>query len=389
MVSKNKSNNSDYILWLGSIYDELHLLNNQAASPAANAWQKSLIKALQDQGQRVVLFSHHFQRVWPYGPLFVNKKIPKDGFDIEWCNYLNLPILKERSISISIRRKISSFFKSNGFPRAIISYNPTKENTEIGLFFQLNLSIPWIDLCADSNDPGEKWELYTNGAELAMGHIFLSYHAFVTCPFQTKLHLDGGIDQGKIKITECSDKVIFLYSGMLGPWGGVDFLVTSFSKLKNKNVELWICGHGILSPVLKGAIQNDKRIVFFGQVSDSQLHKMSIKANAFINPRPTEINGGSMNFPSKILRYLAYGKPIISTLTPGLSTDYTEILYLLTSDTEEELVKAIEQVISWDETKIGTHRQKVETFILKNRNWPCQALRLLNWLGEEINTKTI
>ena len=39
-----------------------------------------------------------------------------------------------------------------------------------------------------------------------------------------------------------------------------------------------------------------------------------------------DIDGNQMNFPSKLFRYLPYGKPILSTNTQGLSPDYSNAL---------------------------------------------------------------
>ncbi len=39
-----------------------------------------------------------------------------------------------------------------------------------------------------------------------------------------------------------------------------------------------------------------------------------------------------MNFPSKILEYLTYCKPVISTLTPGLLSEYKEVCHIVDAD---------------------------------------------------------
>jgi glycosyltransferase involved in cell wall biosynthesis len=375
----------NYILWIGSIYAFEDAKYNSAISHAASIWQSGLINALQQSDQEVVLISPYFQQLWPFGPFFCNSRTLSSGnFLSIWCEYWNIPYLKSKSIVWSMRDKITEYFKENGLPKAIISYNPTKENVETGLYFQKKVNVPWIDLCADSNDPGSAWSNYAKGAEFAAGHIFLSYYAFQSCPFQNKFHLDGGVTPfSSERLTFCNDgTLVIFYSGMLGPWGGVDALINCFEKLTVQKVQLWICGHGNMSQTLRTAILRDSRIVFHGLVSDDVLDKLSQRVDIFVNPRPTRINGGGMNFPSKLLRYLTYEKPIISSMTAGLNPNYKDVLIFPADDTELSLMQTIESVIRWDETQLKLYAGVVRQFCLDKGDWDKQASRLLAWISE-------
>jgi glycosyltransferase involved in cell wall biosynthesis len=373
----------NYIIWVGSIYEEKHLNNNLATSPAANYWQINLLKSLSRNNEKIVLLSNHFQRIFPFGNLIPNGVgFWKKGFHIISYIYLNLPAIKTFTIFLAGRFKLVNYIKKHGPPSYIITYNPTIENCKIAYFFQKNYNITWIDLCADAYDPGENWIKYQNLAKKANGHIFLSYFAFKNSPFQNNFHFDGGIDiiVNSFKPTNKSSLRIILYTGMLCEYGGLDFLINAFLAINDPSLRLYICGHGNKSEILEYAISNDKRIKFMGLVSEITLNDLHKEADIFINPRPIDINGGAMNFPSKILKYLSYGKPVISSNTLGLSPDYDDVLIYLEEYTINCLTQKIIDVLSWTDIKKQDYFDKVINFIKNKKNWDKNTEELKNWL---------
>ncbi|MEW6088393.1 MAG: glycosyltransferase family 4 protein [bacterium] len=378
-----------WLLWLGGIFSEDSLVKHPATSPAANRWQAGLIKALSEQGFSIVLISHLPEPIWPrgkYNPGSFGDLDP--GFDSRFVHYWNIPLLRVASLRRVYIKAICEICEKRGNPLAVFSYNPNPESITAGLYAQKNYHVPWIDICADQYDPGPNWARYPSGADMAKGHVFLSYHAFQNCPFPKKLHLDGGISLLRFNPETQSNKgsenkKIVLYTGMMSVWGGVSFLLKAFEQIRDTNIELWICGHGSSSD-LKAALKQDSRIRFFGLVPESQLQKMCRQASVLVNPRPSRVPGNNMNFPSKILEYLSYGKPVISTWTSGLSPEYRDVLEVLKEETEDCLAKTIENVLHWPDNRIGQNSMKIKDFLLKKKTWSYQADRLINWLQDDI-----
>ena len=381
-----KKNN--YIIWIGSIYEENFLKYNKAISPASNYWQISFLKGLQYNQEKLIILSTHFQRIYPFGNLVPNgTDFWKKGFKIISSLYLNLPILKEITIYLGFKFKIIKLFKNDGLPKCVISYNPTYENSKIALYVKKKYDVTWIDLCADSYNVGEQWGKYSNLAKKANAHVFLSYFAYTTCPFNNLFHFDGGIDSGNINHLNFKNSTTktLLYSGMLGEYGGVDILIESFLKIKNPNIKLVICGYGKSSSFFNKSILNDSRIFFYGLVSETELEKLYYSADIFINPRPEKINGGEMNFPSKIHKYLSFGKPIISTKTLGLAPEYDDYLFYFNSSSAISLEKVLCQIINWNLHDRIEYAERVKRYIEFKKNWNYQSKYFTNWL----NNKTI
>lgn len=378
-----------WLLWLGGVFDKSGVLKHPAISPAANRWQAGLIKAINDKKVPTILLSHLPEPIWPRGKFNPGSTYDLDSrFESYLVSYWNVPFLRSLSLRRAYMEAFFNIVKKQGQPKAIISYNPTPFGVSTGLLAQKQYQIPWINICADSYDLDAQWSQYPTDAKLANGHIFLSYQAFQSCPFQKKLHLDGGVSYLKFdpltfQNKKSTDKKIILYTGMMSVWGGVSFLLKAFELIHDSAIELWICGHGRNSD-LETALKADSRIRFFGLVSESQLIDMSNKASVLINPRPSNISGNAMNFPSKILEYLSYGKPVISTWTPGLSPEYRDVLEVLKEETEECLARTIESVLNWSDNKIHENSVKIEKFLLKEKTWEHQAERLINWLENEV-----
>ena len=378
------------LLFIGNIFRENTMLKSKAISPAANRWQKGLINAINNQGIDTVLLSYFPEPIWPRGKYRPGNQLDFDPlFDARLVRYWNIPFFRNKSLSRSYIKAFRKICENYGKPLAILSYNPDPHAVATGLYAQESYNVPWIDICADQYDPcGNDGPIYPVGANKAKGHIFLSYKAYQNYSSNTKLHLDGGINNLRFQTSKRSTKnsdnqKIILYTGMLSKWGGLSYLLKAFEKIKDPDIKLWICGHGH-SKDLNIALKSDSRISFLGLVPESKLNGVYRDASVFVNPRPSQILGNKMNFPSKVLVYLSYGKPVISTFTDGLSPEYRDILEILEEETEACLANKIEEILNWSENEIYQNREKIRNYLLEKKTWDIQGKNLISWLNNEI-----
>jgi glycosyltransferase involved in cell wall biosynthesis len=371
------------VLFLGGVFNDNLFGESNAISPAANRWQKGFLEGLMSNNVNFVLISHLPHRIFPFGEFFV-----KTGCDDNFFNnsiglsYFNLPFVRNLEIFIKIVFITYNLKRRNKNLKYLLSYNGATDNTLAAYVISKLFALKWIDICADHLDPNEKWSNYHRLAHRASGHIFLSYYAFLNAPFNSKYLLEGAIFNKSIKQDLSNDKFIILYSGMFSKWGGVDLLIEGFTRVINSDIELWICGHGNYENI-KEEIKKDIRIKYFGFVTDIELHNLACKCNAFINPKPSKINGNKMNFPSKLLDYLSYKKPIISTWTPGLLPEYKEVLNILYDESPESISEEIIKIYNWKKFDYINHARRVERFS-RNKSWSIQIRFLLKWMNSEI-----
>ena len=372
------------ILFIGGIFNEHILLKSKAISPAANRWQKGLVRSLIKQRVSVNLLSHFPEPLWPKGKFYPGEKEDFDSeFNSSMVRYWNVPLLRNISLCNAYRNTFHEYCYSNGKPSLICSYNPSEYVIEVGLYAQNLFKIPWVSICADYFNPGSEGPKFPDRAKQAKGHIFLSYKAFKDCNFQKKYHLDGGIDELKFnpRKIKSNHKKYILYTGMLSKWGGISLLLNAFKKIKDPNVELWVCGYGRSSELYK-ALKIDSRITFFGLVPENKLVDLCRKASIFVNPRPNNIPGNDMNFPSKLLEYLSYGKPVLSTWTPGISDDYKGIIEVFDQETPQCLANSLLEILSWSNQDIYNKQIKIKGFLTKKKTWNIQSANLINWLDD-------
>jgi glycosyltransferase involved in cell wall biosynthesis len=222
---------------------------------------------------------------------------------------------------------------------------------------------------------------------LASGVVFLSWACFNQWSAGPKLHLDGGVaglrfDPSRPNDVSVGMKVV-LYTGAMNRWGGVDRLVEAFTQVKDRNVELWACGPG-RSARLEAALQRDARLKCLGLVPESQLQELCRQASMFVNPRPSAEPGNDVNFPSKVLEYLTFGKPVVSTWTGGLGPEYRDVLLVTEEDTPEALAAKIQEALSWQPWQRRKLATRIAAFLQGRRLWSVQAARLLEWLRSQV-----
>ena len=375
--------NKDFIIFIGGVFNDDYLGAGNVISPAANRWQKGFVEGLLLNNIDVKIISNIPESVWPFGSLYVKSDnssfFSKNTLEI---NYLNLPYIKNYFICVKLLLKFFKLLKKSKKPLCLITYNGATDNTFASYFIQKFFKVKWIDLCADHYDPKKNWSNYNFLAKKAWGHIFLSNYAYENGPFDKKHLLEGGFNMKPFIKLPKNKNFTILYSGMMSKWGGVDLLLEGFKNIILKDIELWICGHGTNENLLDD-LKNDNRIKYFGFVSDDKLHELSLKADIFVNPRPSNINGNKMNFPSKILEYLSYKKPIVSTWTPGLSDEYKDVLIIVDNENPENISKKILEVYNWKDSDYKHFNKRVLNFSLK-KSWRHQTKFFIKWLKENI-----
>ena len=109
------------------------------------------------------------------------------------------------------------------------------------------------------------------------------------------------------------------------------------------------------------------------------------QADCFVNPRPSCLAGNEANFPSKILEYMAYMKPIVSTMTPGLHPSYSQILIIPEKETAGAIRDALFVAKGLDKRESQQISREIYSFSVKH-TWSDQAKRFAQWINGDLNT---
>ena len=173
--------------------------------------------------------------------------------------------------------------KFHGQPTCLISYNLYPHTIALARYARARFGIPWVCIVADAPAPGRQRDQHDKMLHEAAGRVFLSWKCFADCHLQPTLHLDGGIDALRFSpnvVPAKNEKKAVLYSGVMNQYGGVSFLLNAFKLIGDKSIELWLCGKGENTEVLRAA-KRDSRIKCFGMVSEDELERFIQRCKCF------------------------------------------------------------------------------------------------------------
>jgi len=377
------------LIFLMLLFKEEAVRLQDVASHASNAWLMGLFRAFRAAGVNLRTVGHEPARVWPLGRhIFPGDPEHLSGeFAQRLVKFLNLPLLRHFFLALGYRKALCRELASSG-AATVCTYNP--------LFWQVYAAqasvrkgARWISFVLDDDGVGQHgWARYLKQSQLATGHVFVSQWAYEHAPVVHKLLLEGGVEAWNGGGTaQLSNAPSILFAGLLCESAGVRELLAMIDALEDKHIEFWICGKGAC-PELTQRAARDQRIKLLGFLSETELDQRLRSAWVLVNPRSVSHEGSCMNFPSKLLRYLSYGKPVVTVWTPGIPTEYREVLQVVDADAcgadsralGQKMAQQVQGVLQWDASQRQAWSEKIARFIVPGKLWSSQVKRLLEFL---------
>lgn len=371
------------MLWVGPVLSETQF-NNRAVSAAASIWQYSLINELKNHGFECTILTHLPHRVFPFGPIFVFEKksiFPGQIFGINF-GYINIPLIREIFLYFQYRRSIKRLLSLKNID-LIFTYNLESYITKAVLNIRKNRKPAWISIVADM--PAVKPMSYFERSHVvnADGRLYLSWKNYINrLDSDNALFFEGGIlpSISRYSTPDIFDKKFRVgYFGSLTTVGGINLFMEAIQKIAGDDYEFHIIGNGS-DEVIRKIVSADTRIHFHGAASQAVLVGIGGKIDLFVDPRPLAYSEN--NFPSKILTYLSFGVPVISTMGLGLSPDYKEVLIPLKSGSPIELANLIQEIASWSLEQRSQLKSEIENFVLNKKGWPIQVKKIAQWVTQ-------
>lgn len=104
-----------------------------------------------------------------------------------------------------------------------------------------------------------------------------------------------------------------VYAGGLTSAYGVDSLIDAVMAIDVPQVRLVLYGRGDQQGRITELASRDERFRYGGFVGDDELVPALLGADVLVNPRPAGKLFAVLSFPSKLIEYLATGRPLLST----------------------------------------------------------------------------
>ena len=167
--------------------------------------------------------------------------------------------------------------------------------------------------------------------------------------------------------TDDTREKIFMYSGILDESYGILNLINAFKELPD-DYKLWITGEGPAAEKIR-RISDEKKIIYYGYLSTKkEVLKLQADAMALINIRDPNEEYSKYCFPSKLFEYMMSGRPVLSTFTQGIPTEYFEYLIRINDISTRSIKHAVVMAANMTKTerdRIGTNARE---FVIKNKN---------------------
>lgn len=172
----------------------------------------------------------------------------------------------------------------------------------------------------------------------------------------------------------------FLYAGGLSEAYGVGSLLRAFLS-SDIDAELWICGYGPLSDVVRDCEVRDHRIRHLGFLDQTSLRKAQINSIGLLITRDPKENYVRYSFPSKLIEYMTTGVPVITTRLTGIPPEYFNFVSTFDSSSENDIVSALKAHLGRSAADREDQGLRALQFIAEQRNPKVAVLPLLDLIG--------
>lgn len=392
------------IAFLGGILSpklkiSLEAKNKISIQYAADIFQKALIHGFTLNKETISIFSLPFLPSW----LFNNsiRKIKRETYTLDLHSvyiggYYNFPIFNLMTKSISAFNLLSKSKEKHEFVLVYSMHTPLL----LASYLYKKLINKKVCICLIVPDLPEFMSESENLVYLALKkidsclirfllrsvdkYILISPFMKERLPISNKdtLVIEGIFcDDSTLNINDISktSKFVFLYSGTLDIRYNILDLLNAFCLLKNKDVELWICGKGNAEVEIAKRVKIDNRIKYFGQVPHEKILVLQKQATVLVNPRKAEGIFTRYSFPSKTIEYMASGTPTLMYQLPSIPKEYfPHLLFINTS--EHTFKERLEQVINMKRDELIGMGRVAKEFIINNKTSKIQVRKILNFI---------
>ena len=159
---------------------------------------------------------------------------------------------------------------------------------------------------------------------------------------------------------------VILYAGGLNQAYGVDRLIDAVENMTDSQaVQLKLFGRGDQEQKIQRLAASDSRFYYGGFVGNEQLIPELLQADLLVNPRPTHESFAIMSFPSKLIEYLATGRPVLTTRIASIPDAYHPYFFYIEDESSNGVKNAIVTLMRMDSTKREAYALQGQTFINK------------------------
>ena len=393
-----RTHNMKTLFFLGSLTPQDECLKNPYCSEAANNAQLGMLRGLMLCGVEQVIGVCPV--VLPSFPRSRRLWVGASSCQIDPSllvvapAFVNFGAVRVLTQVLAVAAWLLRLKRRWGKPNVIIAYNLNPGYSLAGYLIAKLWRVPIVPIAADLNSP----EIVKPGLRGYDARIQVALLKRMTgvVTFSSLTARDFQLTQPVIKVEpgvnaadfptlpslepELQGRKVVMFSGTLIEASGIVQLLRAIALVKDPNVELWITGRGDLQAQVEAAARHDSRIRYLGFVDRLELLHLYRRAMVLINPRPASLPEHRYNFPSKLLQYMATGRPVITTATGDVG-EYEQFVFLLHEETATAMARLIEEVCAMPTEAREARARQARTYVLQHKTWEVESRRTYEFLS--------
>lgn len=157
----------------------------------------------------------------------------------------------------------------------------------------------------------------------------------------------------------------------------MDLILEFLRKNTDADVEVTLAGYGELEGMVTAMVQRDSRLNFLGTLTDEALTAEIARYDLLLCLRDPESPVCQYAFPSKLIKFMSSGIPVISNEFPGLGNEYHPHLLMIKEFSVTALRDIIQELNTVDFRCVG---DSARTYIEANHRWADISLEILEFM---------
>lgn len=366
------------ILLIAPNFSDEEVLRSPFASPAASAWTRGLVGALETFAQVDGSLWFSNMPAWPRGPIVQPEtQMGSSSSRLKLVRFVNLPIVKSQTVSRALERAIQA---------------DATRDAIVFIYGQGTLSVPAVRrlgrmvqrvvvIVPDAPSTKRGLELVREIAEAATGGLlYLPASIGPHLLGRRSLAFHGTVHNvAEVAAPDVRKKKRLVFVGGVDQVSGSDFLVRALENIAASDLNIVIAGRvndrqSAISLERMGAQVT-------GFLGAEELDTICSDAYAFLNPRDPCFSPSNTNFPSKILKYMSYSKPILSTDTAGMPRDLVSALGCGGVTTPHALADRIADLLRKPQKEWMAMAVRVREFAIREYSEQTSGRRIAEFIG--------
>lgn len=369
---------------------------------SGHKYMVNLLAGLIANGQDVTVLNTPRIRYFPHYPSIIIRKSPyildEKGIGIN-VGFINLPLINYITRELNLKHALRKMLKKCKNETVILitfdNFSPV-----ISSMLYARKKYKNVHLCAVIGDlyggNGIKRKNILKKMDDHTEYIVKQFDAFgfVTKYMAKELGVDDKpfvVIEGmytdtnelrqEIQPIEKSEKQVF-YAGFITKEYGILHLLKAFSLIEGDNYKLLLAGTGDAVEEVKSFSKHDKRIIYLGYITPSEVERYQRSATVLVNPRTSDHDFVKYSFASKNMECLASGVPYIAHDLVCNPEEYGEYMQYPADESDKALAQKIVEICNLSAEERKAIGDKARKFILDEKNPQVQCKKIVDMMAE-------